>query len=483
MNMRWNMGRLSLLRLVLVILLAIAALPVAAQSGPITTQSLFFDGASNTHSGNYLDAQGGLIYNDNVGQIHDGSGDTLLMVGLVGDTKREGAPRLDYHLNSDIAVVKYLSSSFQTQPFGYLDGSLNFKIIPGMFSWTARDSFTQAVLDPLAPATPDNLESLNYITTGPRFTFQPTIRTSIVVDGTYSYIYTSSKSPLYVNIDNHREGADVRIDRGFSNTLTGYIGATYDQVRYTDVTQNTNFNQKAALAGFRFNNARTVLDVQGGYTALQLVKPPRGRTTDTTPSGVTWKLDISRLITPTQRISLHAGKQVTDAANLFRLNVDQPVPSTVSNQIATGQPFTHRDFGATWHVDGVRTTLDVNALTYTDHYELTPTLDHDTKGVNVFASRKINPSIKADLGLSYQRDSYDSGSSLKQFNVFTSVRWRLSQRLSVRFIYTHSTISPYAINQNQIGATVAYNLLGGQAKGQGEEPELQPTSPIMQRRL
>ena len=53
-----------------------------------------------------------------MGLTKDGPGDTLAMIGLVGNTKRENAPRFDYHVNSDIAVVKYFSSTFATQPFG-----------------------------------------------------------------------------------------------------------------------------------------------------------------------------------------------------------------------------------------------------------------------------------------------------------------------------------------------------------------------------
>src|SRR5262245_7119633 len=129
---RWLLG-------IVLVLLSGQAL---AQTGPITTQSIFFDDANSLHGENFLDLTGGVLYSDNVGLTHDGSGDTMLMVGLVGDTKREGAPRLDYHIDSDIALVHYLSQSFDTQPFGYFDGSGEFKIVPGLFSWTARDSFS-----------------------------------------------------------------------------------------------------------------------------------------------------------------------------------------------------------------------------------------------------------------------------------------------------------------------------------------------------
>src|SRR2546430_9546232 len=119
------------------LVLALAPLPAAAQIGPLTNQSLFFDQASTPHGGNYLAADAGPIYPDNVSRAANGSGDTLALLGLVGNASREG-PRLDYRLASDLALVKYLHAAYQTQPFGYLDGTGDIGIVPGSFSWTGR---------------------------------------------------------------------------------------------------------------------------------------------------------------------------------------------------------------------------------------------------------------------------------------------------------------------------------------------------------
>ena len=179
------------------LLAALASFAAHAQSGPIATQNLFFNDAAGVHQGaNYLEAQTGVIYTDNASLEPGGSADTLAMVGLVGNVSRSGAPRLDYHFLSDIQLVKFLSNSYETQPFGYADGDAELKLVPGLFSWLGRATYTQAVLDPLSPATPDNLESLAYLSTGPQFTFRPTLQTTVTVSGIYSYVTTNSKSPL-----------------------------------------------------------------------------------------------------------------------------------------------------------------------------------------------------------------------------------------------------------------------------------------------
>ena len=243
-------------------LLALLALPAGAQIGPLSNQNLFFDQASNAHRGNYLEADAGLVYSDNVTRTQNGSGDTLALLGLTGDTSGQG-PRFDYRLASDIALVKYVRSDFQTQPFGYLDGSGQLWIVPGFLSWTGRETYTQTVLDQFAPVTPDNLEGLNYATTGPRITIRPTLRTTLTLDGTYSYLTSSSKSPLYVNLDNHRYGGDATLSHAFSNTSSAYITGSADKVDFIDQIDNSNFTEEQGQIGYKLGERADVARHRG----------------------------------------------------------------------------------------------------------------------------------------------------------------------------------------------------------------------------
>ena len=486
MNRRRGMGPLARGHRALALLMALMALPADAQVGAISSQSLFFDQASNAHRGNYLEAEGGLIYTDNVDLTRGGSGDTLAMLGLLGNAS-EDRPHFDYRLASDIALVKYLHSSFQTQPFGYADGSADLKIVPGFFSWTGRETYNQAVLNPFLPVTPDNLENLNYVTTGPRLTLRPTLRTTITVDGTYSYLISSSKSPLYVNIDNHRYAGDITLSRAFTNTTGVYITASSQKVEFTDQVGNTNFRQDQARAGIRFADARTVLELSGGYTKLhevvlttvQTIRGPRQLRQNQVPSGANWQVQLSRLISPTQRLSLHAVKQVADAADLFRLNLDQPVVTTVPNRIVSGQPFTDREFGATWRLEANRTALELGVLDVSQRYRARPASDLDAKDVRALFARQLSPVLNWDIGATYEHAHYGFGGSLDTVNVLTSLRWRIGERVGLRFIYAYVTQTPYGYADNQVGVTASYALTARHAGSQAPEaPALQPTSPM-----
>jgi hypothetical protein len=465
-------------RVFLGLLLALAAMQVHAQAGPITTQTLFFDQATNSRDGNYLAAQAGLIYTDNVDFSRQPQSDELAMIGLVGDTSRQGAPRLDYHLDTDIALVKYFSNSYDVQPFGYLDADGEFKVVPGLFSWVARDSYSQAVLDPFAAATPDNLESLNYITTGPKLMFRPTLQDTVTLSGGYGRVDSNSKSPNYVNIDSNRYGGDVRFDHRFSSSFGIYVTGDYWDVKYTDTLNNTDFTSKVIMGGIQFNNFRTSFDASIGYTKLKL-NTDDPEITDKNPSGINWKVDLGRLISPTQRVTLHASKQTTDAANLFRISLDQPVPSNQNNQIVTGQPYTHTEYGVTWRIDGIRSTLDLQGVSSTDRYDVTPQDNKDSKSINALYSRKLNSVMTWNIGGSYEDDDYTTGGTVHTIDFLTSLRWVLGDRIAVRFLYARSELGPHGVAANEFGVTATYALTRA-ALAQDPARELRPTSPAMQ---
>jgi hypothetical protein len=482
MNRRRGTGPLARGHWVIGFLLALAALPAAAQIGPLTNQNLFFDQASNAHQGNYLAADTGLIYTDNVTRARNGSGDTLAQLGLLADTSRQG-PRLDYRLASNLALVKYLRSNYQTQPFGYLDGTGDFWIVPGFFSWTGRETYTQTVIDSFAPVTPDNLESINYATTGPRFTLRPTLRTTLTLDGTYSYMNSSSKSPLYVNIDNHRYAGAVTLSHAFSSTSSAYITGSHEKVEFTDTVDNNNFKQDQALAGFKVADARTVLDLSGGYTKLhesvlatvQTLRGPRELPQSQVPGGAIWRVELSRQTSPSSRLSLHATKQVTDSANLFRLNLDQPVPGSAAARLTTGDPFTDHELGATWRFTAARTTFTLGYLDIRERYKTHPTSDRNVKDATALLGRQLSPVLNWDIGAEFERQEFAIGGSSDTVNAITSLRWQIARQLGLRFLYAHSALTPHGYAENQVGVTASYAFIEG---GQGSsQPGTQPGAP------
>jgi len=470
--------RLSALGFVLVC----ASLPCAAQVGPLSYQNLFFNQGSNAQSGDYLAADAGMIYTNNASYSNNGSGDTLAEIGVVGNTGYQG-PRLDYHLDTDIAAIKYLHDTYPLEPTGYLDGTADFKVVPGTFSWTGRETYSQLVINQYEPANPDNLEDINTVTTGPRFMLQPTLQTSVTLDGLYSYVYTHSISPLYVNLDNHRYGGALNVEHAFSSASSLYLKADYEKVFFNDQAINSNFIVADQTLGYKMGNARTVLDISAGYTELrqlnvlvpvETVIGTEERTITRTFDTPNWALTLSRLLTPTQRLEVFASHQVLDAANLFQADLTLAVPTLVTPQTAIGSPLIDRVYGADWRVQGQRTTLDVALVDTEQRYEFASasTSNRNLKDAGVTIARQLGPVLNWDLGVHYERQDLTGERAVNATSEITSLHWRIGARVALRFIFSHSTF--YGISDNQVGVIGSYMLLGGGAAAPSHTPGFQP---------
>jgi len=462
--------------------LVCAGLPCAAQVGPLSYQNLFFNQGSNAQSGDYLAADAGMVYTNNASYSNNGSGDTLAEIGLVGNTAYQG-PRLDYHLDTDIAAIKYLHDTYPLEPTGYLDGTADFKVVPGTFSWTGRETYSQLVINQYEPASPDNLEDINTVTTGPRIMLQPTLQTSVTFDGLYSYVYTHSISPLYVNLDNHRYGGALKVEHAFSSASSLYLKADYEKVFFDDTAINNDFTVADQTLGYKIDSGRTVLDASVGYTELRqlnvlvpietvigTLERPITRTLDTPQ----WSFTLSRLLTPTQRLELFASQQVLDAATLFQADLTLAVPTLVTPQTAIGSPLKDRVYGADWRIQGQRTTLDVALVDTEQRYEFASATaeNRDLKDVGVTLARQLQPALTWDLGLHYEHQDLTGERSVNATSEVTSLRWRLGARFALRVIYARSTF--YGISTNQVGVLGSYMLFNGGGAAPSQTPEFQP---------
>jgi len=472
------------------------AVPAGAQVAQLSSQSLFYYQSASNYAGNSLAADGGLIYTDNVQRTSSGSGSALLMAGLSGDTAREGT-RLDYHLASNLALLKYLSGTYPTRLTGYLDGLATLKIVPGFFSWIVRESYSQVQINVYTPVTPENLVSLNYITTGPRFTVRPTLRTSVTLDLLYSYLATSSAAAQYANFDNHRYGGNLNIERAFTETASLYLKGHYEKVDFKDQTAYNNFSVGSATVGYKLIDGRTVLDLSGGYSQLRVfdvlgsVESIGGsRETLTTEKfdEPIWGVEISRLITPSQRVALTASQQFTDAASAFRLGFDQAVP-TIAPQLASGDAFKQREVGLNWRFQGSRSSLTVGLIAYQQRYVIVTATatDRDMKIANALFDRQLSPVLRWDIGVSYQRQEQIGApavgvpaQSADTIGALTSLNWQVGERLALRFLYAHSHQTG-TYSDNQIGVIASWALVGAQARMMPSSPALGPISPMSTR--
>jgi hypothetical protein len=232
------------------------------------------------------------------------------------------------------------------------------------------------------------------------------------------------------------------------------------------------------------------------YDVLGAVETPGGtRQTLTTEefNEPIWKVDLSRIITPSQRVALHASEQFTDAAGSFRLGFDQPVPTVAPAGLAITKPFKLRRYVLDWHFQGTRTTVEVALRETHSRYLLDSANDFDSTGADARLTRLLSPVLTWEIGLGFQHSQQTgapstanggppvaTGQSAKTYGAATDLRWQVGERLALRLVYAHTKQSN-AYTDNQIGVTAEWALLGAHAGIMQPNPRLSPISPASMR--
>lgn len=412
--------------------------------------------AGQVEGTNGLQLNTGLTHSDNIRRTaNDEVSDTIASVGFTADTVRDGT-RLDYRLLADMTWAEYLDNTYKGQPFGALDGNLKFAILPGRFFWDARDTFSQLTLDPAAAATPDNTESFNYFTTGPRGEFAFGSNMQLSVYGTYSAVHYMSRNADTTGVDSKRYSGGLTLRHVVSEGTSSYLAVTSQKVKFDDVTIVGDYDRQEAYVGYHLEGGRTFADVSVGATRLE-------RTSGPSQSGFLGRLELARKISPSSTVSLQATEQIGDSVDMFRSGFDRPTGLAGLQEFATTDPFRERLVGVSWNFQRPRTSFSLSATVTQDRYETQTTLDRKSRGIGASFTRRLNPLFDFNLSAQYQRDDFDNiNVENKLKDIATALAWHVGRRLDVTFHYTRaerdSAGQGVEYNENRYGATLAYNL-------------------------
>lgn len=421
------------------------------------TRALQQQGRAQGENVNNFQVNVGVTHSDNMRRIDaDKVSDTIATAGFAADTMRDGT-RVDYRLLADIAWADYLENTYKSQPFGALDGNLQFAVIPSRFFWDFRNSYSQVTLDPLTASTPDNTESFNYLTTGPRAEFAFGSSYLLSVFGTYSDVHYMSRNAVASDSDSTRYTGGLTLRRLVSERTSMYLAVTSQKVDFDEVTLAGDYKRQEAYVGYHLEGSRTFADLSLG--ANRLDREIGG----STQSGFLGRLELARNISPSSTVSIQAAQQVADSVDMFRSGFDRPDGLAGLTQFATNDPFRERLFGLSWLFQRPRTSFNLWATLTQDRYEIQHQLDRDTRGIGAALTRRMNPMFDFRVSLLYQLDDFDNiDAENKQLDSALALAWHAGRQLDVNFQYTHSTRNNRGLGvdytENRIGATLAYSL-------------------------
>ena len=479
LNSRVSRRRDVTRRVGLLVITLVPAGEVHAQEAPLVLQGTGPSRISPQHG--YFDLVAGVAYTDNALLVPSGATSTGIgTVGVDADYQRRG-PNLDLQARGNVAWQEYLDNAFPGSVFGRFDGTATWGHSMDLFQWTVRETLDEGIANPLAAPTPNEIETINYFTTGPTLNFNFNADERLSLYGSYSRT-SFQKSPFdyrtydWGSVFAHRLAA-------FS-TLSLQINVAQTKFDRPDV--GSDYTDRSAQVFYTATVARTRVLASAGYTIENYGGPSSG--------GRVLDVELSRRISPSSSVYMRAHDGFTTIGGLIRSGFGTSV-STETNigavpRTASPAPLEHRLATLAWTFNGHRTSLSLVGSFARQIYLQHTSFDSTVKTVTGTAQRRLRPTVLLRLQ-AYRTDtrygSLDATVSNTVFNVSLLKQFRkvgmsvFAQRTQQSSAFSATAASlgllTRSYDENRIGLNVSYDLLGQRSAGTALELPNGPIGP------
>jgi hypothetical protein len=281
------------------------------------------------------------------------------------------------------------------------DGLAHVALIPGKLGWVLQDDFGQAQIDPFAAVTPANRENINYVSTGPDATLR--LGGTAFVNVSARYARTQYETSPF---DNNQYGGNIALGRLLSARSSVSLEGTTEHVLFddtainiaTNTATNTDFNRTSLYGHYELQGARTEITANLGVTRVDQAGESF--------SGPSSKLQLSRVLSTTAKLTFTAGRGLTDASAGFS-NLQAGAIGTIGTAPATLTSTNYTITYATvqWQYTRNRTTVALSGRWERDTYDGQPLSDL-ARGTGEFrVDRQLTPSLSVQMrGSVYRTD-------------------------------------------------------------------------------
>ena len=188
---------------------------------------------------------------------------TIAVVDLDFDVKQL-TRRFDLDAKGNFSYLDYLQNAYGGQLVGRFDGTAKIALIPERLTWVVQDDFGQAALDPFTPQTPNNLENVNYLSTGPDVALRFGGTTFLNLSARVARAQYET-SPFNSN----RVLGDAAWGFQLSPASTLSLNADTERVLFENTVFNTDFDRSNAFMRYEIQGARTTFSADLGGTRIE----------------------------------------------------------------------------------------------------------------------------------------------------------------------------------------------------------------------
>ncbi len=377
---------------------------------------------------------------DNVTLVPNDKVSQTLAVADFDFNAKEQTRLLDLTATGNLSYIDYLQNAYHNQLLGRVDGNAQIAIVPERVTWTVQEDFGQTSIDPFTPTTPNNVEDVNYFSTGPNAHFRLSGTNFVDLSGRYARVQYET-SPFNSN----RLIGDVAFGHQLSAASSVSINADTERVLFSNTTLNTDFDRTNVFLSYQLQGARTDLSAELGGTRVE-------QSGDST-NGSLATFQVNRKVSAASKLSFSAGRQLTDAGSSFS-GLQSGATGVVGAAPAaqTANSYTDTFASAGWQYDRNRTSFGISGRWDQNVYPDQAALNNNRGGVELRAVRKISHGFSAQLiGRVYRTDyphasvdgagtpmASEIGSTFTDATVGAILTWHYGRALELNLRGEHS---------------------------------------------
>lgn len=363
--------------------------------------------------------EAGIGNSDNIGRTPDNEeSETILTSGVdLRWLRDEGLVYADVDL--DLSYYHYQDDAYDSEVTGLANAEIRLRFAPQRFEWVFSDRFGQTQTDPFVAATPDNLENVNYFSTGPDFTFRLGTAASVTLFGRYS-MSTFEDS----NFDDERELFGMSIGRDLSQRSRIALNATTEHVEFDDPLVGDEFDRRSYYLSYEAEGARTQVSAEAGMSEIDGEEE-----SETYPL---FSLTVARDVSPRSVVNFSASTRSSDTASAIGLDDVFGGGPGIPDRISTTDTFEMRDARLGWEFTAPRTTFGFSVGYEEDRYDNATELDRSRQSVNAFVRREITPTISLEArGLLRMSEFDETGQEEDETEYGILASWNAVGRLFI----------------------------------------------------
>jgi hypothetical protein len=363
----------------------------------------------------------GAIYTDNILLTPTNTQGDTVGVASTDFLLHEDTRRLVGEVAANLQYLTYEHDIYHNEVLGDLTGLGKFAVIPGRFDWVLQDNFGQQEITPGTPATPLNLENINYVSTGPDFSL-PIGRQLL---GQLSARYSKVSYQLN-DLNNNRGDASVALVHPLSASSNVSLNASAERVVYDDSLVNPDYTTRQGYVHFDAQGSRSKLMVDAGYANSTIANQKSG--------GALVRATISRTISTSTSFELSAGQDISDTGNLLRQMQGTSNVTLGAAALQSAQdPFTNRFATAAWRFDRHRTGLSLALSQFRERHTEESDLNRTRTELDAGARRNLSETLIANVDVRYARESFVSSITPNDTDLRATadLAWRLGRRIEV----------------------------------------------------